>query len=108
MAEKHPLMNELSFTATLFDTDRMVKKVRWYYWNIMGRGHYLVACVTGVPFEPSGEMRALDWACYLGSNEAGARKELDGWKDALSHGAKMPERIARAAFPQFADIPYRP
>jgi hypothetical protein len=44
------------------------------------------------------------WKCYIGP--VPGRNHDEEWIEVFSSGSTVPEAIARAAFPAFADIPY--
>jgi len=81
---------------------------RWLYWNIMGRGHYIVASVTCYPDPAQGnELACFDWAAYIGSSEASGTKEREGFKEVAAYGAKLSKEVAIACFPILKEISYR-
>ena len=100
------LMDHLPFHETLWEDDQATRRVRWYYWRQGSQGIYIVACVSGFK-NADGEFEARDWAAYIGCSEAAARRERDGWREALEHGCKLWSDLAKAAFQDFAPIPYR-
>lgn len=70
-----------------------------YYFNTGRHGIAIVAKATIFDEEP------FDWAAYIGADNP--EHEEDAVREAVQYGNKLCEWMARALFPDFADIPYR-
>ena len=77
---------------------------------------YPVAVVASVsylppdlsPEHPGRPGEVSGWAAYIGpgADKLESREETEAYVQ--KHGCKLPEAVARAFFPQFGPVPYRP
>ena len=85
-----------------------MKVMEWRYWNANGFAVAVVGAVTLIPpIDLEGSPDPFDWAAYIGATEGERTCEKDTVEFTHKSGCKLSERIARAFFPQFSEIPYR-
>ncbi len=86
-------------------------KDSWY--RNAGQPNAVVASVTSLPSVldpefPGTPGEAHDWAAYIGPARDKSESREETERHVQKQGCKLPERVARAFFPQLAAVLYRP